>query len=724
MNASTLLHGRCHARYPLFQRSSSPGFSLLARSLLISALLACPFLSRAATYSVSSYEDVEDYLTGDGVPQAVAGDILEWVDGTYHNQTVVLAGVDEITLKAETPGGVIFTGESYIWLGSDDSTVSGFEIQVPDYYEAQDPLSEADRSTVLAFRSSSSDHAYGSRISNCRIVDNYDKTNSVPEGEDSYMNAQVWVMFFGIGNQLEHCSFEGKATWKPLVVVRFDNAGDGGHIIKNNYFADRPLAHSHDSNGWEIIRIGDSNSVCEDSEIVVMDNLFERCDGEVETISNKTNANFFISNTFRDTEGQISIRQGLNCLIEGNYFIGTENSRESGVRLTGEGHVVVNNYFEGIHGSGGRATISLVMGYSAWVDGCSGVSDYRPVDNVLLAHNTMVNCKRPFEFGAYSKSYNHEPPSNVKVYNNAVYSDSTQAILTYSDAGSGVSYSGNVFFHDDGAGMLFSGVSPSYTSTEIDFDDPDFVYDSGYGIYRPDSASPVNGAAQAVVAEAGADILGNLRPASGRDAGAEEKWGATQTSANYHPLVASDVGCTWGPNAGPGPSSPQTVVLNPVHDAFVRDGVHADTNFGGGYYMGNLYVELSGVDHSKRAYLMYDLSSITGTVTSATFRIKIESLDPGVKNSLRPVSDDTWDEYGLTWNNKPGYGSSMGTITLTTAGAWAEWDVSTYIDTEASGDGLASFCVLPHSLSLYEDAYYYSAEAASGNRPELVVTFE
>lgn len=703
--------------------SSPPTLALLICLCSCFLLLTSPTVN-AATYTVDSTSDVTDLLNGTGGTQAVYGDELVWEDGTYPNETVVISGVDGITLRAETPGGVVFTGDSYIWLGSDDSLVSGFEIQVPDYYDAGNSTAQTSRNSILQFRSHYTDHAYNSRISNCRIVDNYDKTNHSPQGEDSYMNAQNWVVFFGVGNELDNCSFEGKATWKPLIVIRFDNTGDGEHTIRNNYFADRPVAHSSESNQWEIIRIGDSDSVCEDADILVADNLFERCDGEVETISNKTDQNYFIANTFRDTEGQITIRQGLNCLIEGNYFFGTNDSRESGVRITGENHVVINNYFQDIGGTGGRATMALVMGLSSWEDACENVGDYRPVDNVLLAHNTFVNCKRPFEFGAPSKSYNTMPPDNVDVYNNAVYSDSTQAIFTYTDSGSGVSYSGNVVYHTSGTSKLFSGASPSYTSSEIDFDNPDLSYDSSYGFYRPTSGSPLENAAQATVSEAAQDILGNNRPSSNRDVGAEEYWGATATGANLRPLFASDVGCTWGPNAGPGPATEQTITINPVHDAYVRGGIHSDAEFGVSD-MYSIKVELSTVsDYDKRAYLKYDLSGVSGTVTSATFRIKIESLDSGVKNSLRPVSNDSWDEMTINWDNKPSNGSSLGTVTLTSVGEWAEWDVTSFINSEASGDGEASFCILPHSQSVYDNAYYYSAEAASGNRPELVVTFE
>ncbi|GHB96028.1 chondroitinase-B domain-containing protein [Cerasicoccus arenae] len=682
--------------------------------------------ARAATYTVSSAADVADRLDGTDSPQAVYGDELVWSDGTYASQGIMLAGVDGITLRAETPGGVILTGDSYLRIGSDDSTFSGFEFQIDDPVDPAAPNALYYLTDLIRFRAEDNDdHAYNSRVSNCRVVDLRTGT--------SYLGGHHWVMFYGRGNQVDNCSFIGKRSEKSLIVITHyvETGGSdrgGEHTIINNYFGDRPTLNPADSNDneWEIIRLGDSSSVCLDTATIVADNLFEECDGELETVSNKSSGNFILGNTFRDTEGQITIRQGENCLIEGNYFLGTGSSYEGGIRVTGDGHTVINNYFEALNGTGKRAAISLVAGQLNWDPGddCISVSGYRPVTNTLIGHNTIVNCKRPFEFGADSSGTRNQAPSSVSLSNNAVYSTGSNSILTYSQTGSSIAYSGNVFYHTSGTSKLFSGVSPSYTSTQILFDNPDLADDATYGFYRPTSGSPLENAAQATVSAAALDILGNDRLASNRDVGAEEYWGATVTGANLRPLVASDVGCTWGPDAGPGPANPQTVVLNPVDDSYVRGGIHAGTNFGASD-MNSLKVEISTVsDYDKRAYLKYNLSSVTGTVTSATFRIKIESMDSGAKNNLRPVVDDSWGEYSITWSNKPAYGSSMGTITLPGDEQWMEWDVTSFIAAEAAGDGAASFCILPLSTTTYLNAYYYSAEASSGNRPELVVTYE
>jgi len=52
-----------------------------------------------------------------------AGDVVTWADGTYSNQEIIFiasgTASNPITLKAETPGGVKFTGETQINIAGD-----------------------------------------------------------------------------------------------------------------------------------------------------------------------------------------------------------------------------------------------------------------------------------------------------------------------------------------------------------------------------------------------------------------------------------------------------------------------------------------------------------------------------------------------------------------------------------------------------------------------------
>lgn len=469
------------------------------------------------------------------------------------DQHILLAGVDSITLRAQTPGGVIFTGDTFLRFAGDHSVVSGFEFQIPDDIDPKKPNELYYRTNVIQFRGNDNDdQANHSRINNCRIVD----MRTGP----SYRGGHNWIAFYGRGNQVDNCSFEGKRSEKSLIVFVFDvetggSDRGGDHVIRRNYFGNRPVLNPADKNvnEWEIIRIGDSSSVSLNTKIVVADNLFEKCNGELETISNKSSGNRYLNNTFRDNNGQLTIRQGNDCLIEGNFFLGTGSKLQSGIRITGENHVVVNNYFENLKGTGKRAVLSLVAGQENWDGSGDGsyASGYRPVSTVLIAHNTIVNAKRPFEFGADKSKRRDKAPTKVNVINNAVFGSGSHALLTYTQPESDIRYTGNIMYHTDGKNKLISGASPSLQATEINFTDPDLQMNSTFGYYRPTKKSPLRNAATKNVTEARQDILKNNRPDSNRTVGAEESWDATPNAQDRRPLVASDIGCHWGPNAAP-----------------------------------------------------------------------------------------------------------------------------------------------------------------------------
>jgi hypothetical protein len=78
------------------------------------------------------------------------------------------------------------------------------------------------------------------------------------------------------------------------------------------------------------------------------------------------------------------------------------------------------------------------------------------------------------------------------------------------------------------------------------------------------------------------------------------------------------------------------------------------------------YVDGSPV---KTTYLRYDLSGVSGTVTSAVLRVTTApssaSGSPD-RQDVHRVMDNSWTEQGLTWNNQPtvdpaGVGSVAGT---------------------------------------------------------------
>ena len=79
-----------------------------------------------------------------------------------------------------------------------------------------------------------------------------------------------------------------------------------------------------------------------------------------------------------------------------------------------------------------------------------------------------------------------------------------------------------------------------------------------------------------------------------------------------------------------------------------------------------------------RAYLKFNLSGISGTVTKATFRAYTQTSS-GSGYELHQVADNSWVEPGLTYSNRPAVGATIGSAVNFTANTWTSVDVSTYV---------------------------------------------
>ncbi len=103
------------------RRSGSPSsaFVTAACACLLFALRATD--AGATTITVSSIAALQSAING-----AAAGDVLVLADGTYLNNTLTI-GTSNITVRAETPGGVRLNGTNVIKITGSYVTFSGFQ---------------------------------------------------------------------------------------------------------------------------------------------------------------------------------------------------------------------------------------------------------------------------------------------------------------------------------------------------------------------------------------------------------------------------------------------------------------------------------------------------------------------------------------------------------------------------------------------------------------------
>ncbi|HEX3359056.1 MAG TPA: DNRLRE domain-containing protein [Tepidisphaeraceae bacterium] len=167
-------------------------------------------------------------------------------------------------------------------------------------------------------------------------------------------------------------------------------------------------------------------------------------------------------------------------------------------------------------------------------------------------------------------------------------------------------------------------------------------------------------------------------------------------------------------------TAPVTHTLNPVADAYVRDGTSADMNFG----TSNQLQAKSVAGVTRLSYIKFDLSSIS-TITSATLRLYGElnnTNQTNIKTSVYSGNGTAWVESVITYNHRPTLGPSpLATTTIVnTTPAWYEWNVTAYLKAQkAAGATLVTLVVKVDAAS--DPFVAFASKEASANKPQLVV---
>lgn len=369
------------------------------------------------------------------IENAQPGDEIILVNGSWKDVEIRFSGEGTaskpITLRAETPGKVIIEGESDLKLGGKYLVVSGLHFK-----NGRTPSR-----AVIEFRIDKTEYANHCRVTECVIED----FNQLQRSK-----TDLWVQLRGRHNQLDHCYIAGKSNRGPT--VRVDLEGNESiknyHKIVHNHFGPRPPKGGPSA---ETIQIGNSYTSMAPSYTLVANNFFERCNGEVEVISSKTNFNEFRNNVFYKSEGSLVTRHGNYCILDGNYFIGDENSAQiGGIRLIGTGHWVTNNYFYNLKGQNFRSPLAVMNGIPK-----SPLNRYIQVTDVVVANNSWINCVSPLQFGVGSNVSQKDvlPASEIRsarpirttVANNLIYNEKgdTEPVVAH-DKLDGINFQRNV----------------------------------------------------------------------------------------------------------------------------------------------------------------------------------------------------------------------------------------------------------------------------------------
>lgn len=402
-------------------------------------LLLISFVSNAEKQEVNSSYEFKLALKSNA-------DTIVFASGIYKDFrfSIIRSGQENMPLVicSKENGYVVFVGNTHFEIQSSYVKFSGFKFN----------NGKRSKKEALIFVSG----------------DNIEISNTKFENYSSVVG--VWIQLNGRYNKVLNCTFLGKTSQASYINIDVPEVGGNYHLVKGNYFSRPPLG----SNGGSAMRIGHGSMTKNYSYTIVEYNLFEECSGEGEVISSKSCANIFKYNTFLNCKGSLSLRQGKGSIVESNYFISNKEGKNKcgGVFVRGEDHIIINNYFSGLHPS--KAGV-ISLGAASMPDSVRIQKRLIPrhfpiTKKILIANNVFVNNKVSiFNFKLdYGTRNRIVLPDSSLIVNNIVIS----AISPLVEMDNGYSFN----FETNYACSLLDFESDFFTKSDIEFNSTANLY--------------------------------------------------------------------------------------------------------------------------------------------------------------------------------------------------------------------------------------------------------
>ncbi len=149
-----------------------------------------------------------------------------------------------------------------------------------------------------------------------------------------------------------------------------------------------------------------------------------------------------------------------------------------------------------------------------------------------------------------------------------------------------------------------------------------------------------------------------------------------------------------------------TYIFYPVGDAYVSS-AYPTTNFG----TSGVLKAQSGSPITQ-SYLRFNVNGIVGTITKATLRL-YTSTTSATGYQVRSVTDNTWEENQVNYNNAPGFSSVISTSGAFSSNTWVSTDLTALI----TGTGIFNLAVTTSSTSNMS----FRSRDATASWPQLVI---
>jgi hypothetical protein len=182
---------------------------------------------------------------------------------------------------------------------------------------------------------------------------------------------------------------------------------------------------------------------------------------------------------------------------------------------------------------------------------------------------------------------------------------------------------------------------------------------------------------------------------------------ATSTPASTNTPTAT-TSPTSSPTATQTSGAGGSLTFVPIADAYVYS-VNPTTNFGA------LTVLRADASPDMRSYLRFNVQGLSGTVKRATLRVSANSASTSGIN-IHGVSDNTWTELAINYNNAPPLGNVIGAFSPVTGGVWISIDVTSYV----TGNGTYNLALTTPGST----AISFASRQSGANAPQLIVETE
>jgi poly(beta-D-mannuronate) lyase len=311
-----------------------------------------------------------------------------------------------IVIRPEKPGGVVFTGESAV-------TFHGQYLIVHDL--AFQGVTVTKNNEVLFRVGNGAEKPAHHCVFNRLRFEKCGSTNPT-----DWPKLHLWLMSMrGRGNTVSNSTFSGlKHIGQMLGAAELPKDGLQQLHVLNNHFVDRPKID--DQNGYEILQIGWSGERAAATGSLIQGNTFERCDGENELITLKASDIVVRANRFSASQGVLCLRTARRVLVQDNVFDGQGRENTGGVRLQGDGHVLIGNTFRDLKKPKDYYAwpISLMAADLETYGETDQLSGYGRTRDVLITRNRFEHCDKRIAAGIYARKEYPLLPKNIIVREN------------------------------------------------------------------------------------------------------------------------------------------------------------------------------------------------------------------------------------------------------------------------------------------------------------------